>query len=119
MDYRYPHFRSEVMKEDTSFVRGPRPGEPFPEFDLPTTDGGRIRNSDFMGRRPMLLTFASLTCPMTADSSSVLRPLYDQFHDRVGFVSLYVREAHPGENYPQPDTIEENFGTPVTTSGVI
>ncbi len=33
-----------------------------------------------------------------------LRRLHAEFGDRVDFVTLYVREAHPGERYPQPGT---------------
>lgn len=109
MEYLYPHFQRELMMEDSRFHGGPRPGEPFPDFDLPTTDGGRIRGSDFVGRQPLLLSFSSVTCPMTADASSVLKPLYQEFGDRVTFVSLYVREAHPGENYPQPRSMQEKL----------
>src|SRR6056297_792346 len=109
MEYRYAHFQSELMQEDTSFLRGPRPGESFPDFDLPTTDGDRVSKQDLVGQRPLLVTFSSITCPMTADASSVLRPLYDEFHDQVSFLSLYVREAHPGENFPQPDSMEEKM----------
>ena len=35
-----------------------------------------------------------------------LKRLYAQCGDDVDFVMLNVREAHPGENYPQPDTME-------------
>lgn len=109
MQYRDAHFQSELMQEDTSFVRGPRPGQFFPEFDLPTTDGSRVSKQDLVGQQPLLVTFSSITCPMTADASSVLRPLYDEFRDQVSFLSLYVREAHPGEHYPQPDSLEEKL----------
>jgi peroxiredoxin len=64
MEYRYPHFKRRLMIEDTAFGSyrgGPSPGEPVPDFDLPTTDGGRVRKSDFVGRRPLLLTFGSIT----------------------------------------------------------
>lgn len=60
MEYRYPHFRRELLMEDMGFSRGPRPGEPFPDFDLPTTDGGRVRSSEYRGQ-PLLVTFASVT----------------------------------------------------------
>ncbi|MDP9373633.1 MAG: hypothetical protein M3Q65_14510 [Chloroflexota bacterium] len=107
--YRYPHFRRKILLEDMAFRGGPAPGRPMPDFDLPTTDGGRIRKGDFVGRRPLLLTLASITCPMALSDVPELKRLHVRFGDRVEFVTLYVREAHPGERYPQPDTIERKL----------
>lgn len=105
--YRYPHFRRQILREDMAFRGGPSPGEPMPDFDLPTTNGGRVRKHDFVGRRPLLLTCTSITCPMAATMGSGLRRLHAEFGDRVDFITLYVREAHPGERYPQPDTLAQ------------
>lgn len=60
MEYRYAHFQRELLMEDMGFAAGPSPGHAFPDFDLPTTDGGRARLADFRGR-PLLVTFASVT----------------------------------------------------------
>jgi hypothetical protein len=60
-DYRYPHFRRQLLLEDRAFTGGVRPGDALPDFDLPTTDGGRVRKADFVGERPLLLTFGSVT----------------------------------------------------------
>jgi hypothetical protein len=108
-DYRYRHFKRGLLREDMAFARGPRPGDPMPDFDLPTADGGRIRKQDFVGREPLLMTFASVTCPMTRTAGPALRKLYEEFGDRVAFVSLYVREAHPGERFPQPDELDRKM----------
>jgi hypothetical protein len=43
---------------------------------------------------------------MTASAGPALKDLYREFGDRVAFLTIYVREAHPGERYPQPDTSE-------------
>ncbi len=43
---------------------------------------------------------------MTASAGPALKQLYGEFGDRVTFLTLYVREAHPGEHYPQPATFE-------------
>ncbi len=59
--YRYPHFKLHLLMEDLSFGSGPRPSEPMPDFDLPTVDGGWVSRADFIGRRPLCLTFASIT----------------------------------------------------------
>jgi hypothetical protein len=109
MQYRYPHFKREILIEDLSFHGGPYPGQQLPDFDLPTTDGNRIRKRDFVGQRPLLFTLASITCPMAMSAIPALKRLHTDFGDRVAFVTLYVREAHPGERFPQPETFEEKF----------
>lgn len=109
MDYRYPHFTREILREDMAFRGGPHLGLPLPDFDLPTADGDRVRKRDFAGRRPLLLTCTSITCPMAATMSPGLRRLHAEFGDQVAFVALYVREAHPGERYPQPATLGQKL----------
>lgn len=109
MDYRYPHFTREILVRDMAFRGGPEPGEPMPDFDLPTINDGRLQKHDFVGRRPLFLTCTSITCPMAATMSSGLRRLHAEFGDRVDFVTLYVREAHPGERYPQPETLAQKL----------
>src|SRR6266511_1960538 len=109
MEYRYRHFKRELLFEDMAWRGGIAVGEQMPDFDLPTTDGGRIRKTDFVGVKPLLLSFGSVTCPMTIDANPKLKHLHDQFGDRVAFVSLYVREAHPGDRYPQPHTMHQKL----------
>lgn len=46
---------------------------------------------------------------MTAGAGPALKKLWSEFGDRVAFVTLYVREAHPGENYPQPQSFEQKL----------
>lgn len=39
-----------------------------------------------------------------------MEELYQQYKDKgVTHLFVYVREAHPGENYPQPDTVEQKL----------
>ncbi|MDP9365616.1 MAG: redoxin domain-containing protein [Chloroflexota bacterium] len=109
MDYRYPHFTRGILRDDMAFRGGPRPGEPMPDFDLPTVGGGRLRRRDFAGRRPLLLTCTSITCPMAATMGPGLRRLHAEFGDQVAFAALYVREAHPGGRYPQPATVDRKL----------
>jgi hypothetical protein len=105
MDYRFEHFRRDLLTEDLAFRGGPEPGERVPDFELPTTAGDTIRRADLEGR-PTLITFASITDPMTASAGPILKRLYDQYGGLVSFVTVYVREGHPGENYPQADTMD-------------
>lgn len=60
MEYRYPHFKRELLREDSSFVGGAAPGQPLPDFDLPTTAGGRLRKQALLAK-PLLLIFGSYT----------------------------------------------------------
>jgi hypothetical protein len=59
--YRYDHFKREVLWGDLSFRSGPAPGQPFPDFDLETTDNGRVRKADLVGKKPVLMTLGSVT----------------------------------------------------------
>lgn len=102
MEYRFSHFNREVLTEDLDFHGGPKVGEPMPDFELCTSDDLYVRKSDYLGRRPLLVTFASITCPMTASAGPVLKGLFEEYGDRVDFLTVYVREAHPGDRYPQP-----------------
>jgi hypothetical protein len=104
--YRYRRFRRHNLVDDLAFAAGKDPGWTAPDFDLPTLAGGRLRKEDFMGRRPVLFTFASITDPMAASAAPVLKRLHRQFGEAVAFVTVYVREAHPGDRIPQPDTME-------------
>lgn len=46
---------------------------------------------------------------MTKSAREALHRLHAAYGDRIRFVTLYVREAHPGDNYPQPDTFERKL----------
>lgn len=46
---------------------------------------------------------------MTASAGPVLKRLHGEFGDKVSFLTLYVREAHPGEHYPQPEQFERKL----------
>ncbi len=47
--YRYPHFSRELLMEHMSFHEFPAPGDELADFDLPITDGGRMRRGDHLG----------------------------------------------------------------------
>lgn len=46
---------------------------------------------------------------MTRGARPGLINLYKDFGHRVQFVSVYIREAHPGENYPHHTTAEQKM----------
>ena len=104
--YRFDHLTLPIVMKDMRFVStDPAPGNHAPAFDLPTITGGRFR-SDELGGRPALLIFGSSTCPVTDNAAPGLNELHRRFGDRVRFVMVNVREAHPGEAFPQPKTMD-------------
>lgn len=61
MTYRYRRFTpGVVLGELRALGTALAPGEPLPQFSLPTIDGGRFDTAEHAGR-PMLIAFASFT----------------------------------------------------------
>jgi hypothetical protein len=81
-----------------------------PTFDLPTTDGRGLSSEEFaVDGRPVLLVLGSLTCPITQGAGAGIRDLHNRYGDRVRFVFVSVREAHPGATVGQPGTMDEKL----------
>lgn len=109
-EYRYKHFTTSLLFRDLRFAKNAAgPGDPFPAFELVTTTGDRLVNNDIFGDQPVLFIFGSMTCPMTASAAPSVQDLHDEFGERVKFIMLYVREAHPGENFTQSETMEDKL----------
>jgi thiol-disulfide isomerase/thioredoxin len=85
----------------------PGPGDRIPDFDLPALDGGRFRSTDLTETGPALLVFGSYTCPVTESAAPGLNQLHARFGGQVRFVMVNAREAHPGENIPQPQSTDQ------------
>ena len=108
--YRYMRFTTSLLFRDLRFRKGAAgPGDSLPAFELVTTDGDDLVNQDLSENKPLLLIFGSMTCPMTASAMPFLLKLHTEFGDRVDFIMLNVREAHPGEHFRQPGTMEEKL----------
>ena len=106
-DYRYKKFTTKLLLRDMRFHKSaPKAGEPFLKLKPETTDGNTILKQDFLGHKPLLLIFGSLTCPMIASAMPIIKRLQGKFGDKVEFVLLNVREAHPSEHMPQPETVQ-------------
>lgn len=108
--YNYPHFTRDMLAKDMTKPGGPAPGERAPDFELRSLEGDRFRLSDFRGQRNVVLTFGSLTCPMTAGSIGGMNDLYREYQgEDVQFLFVYVREAHPGEDAPAHESLEDKI----------
>lgn len=106
-EYRYEHFTTKLLSQDLRFHSGSLgPGDALARHELITADGGAITVGGQQGR-PMLLMTGSTTCPMTASAMPSLQHLHKEFGGSVDFVMVYVREAHPGENFTQSRSLQE------------
>lgn len=105
--YRFEHLALSLVMADLRFTaQDLRPGDRVPAFDLPLVGGGRFRHPEPAAIGPTLLVFGSATCPATDQAIPGLRDLHGRFGDKVRFVLVNVREAHPGGNFPQPRSAE-------------
>lgn len=96
-----------------------------PDFTLPVLGTDRpnsansITLSQLTQQKPVVLVFGNFTCgPFRSQAGNVLK-LTKRYGDRVSFVMVYVREAHPRDGWwmesnqrvridiPQPTTIAE------------
>ena len=106
--YRFDHLALRSVLADMLYSRDdPGPGDRVPDFDLPLLGGGSFRSTDLAEAGPTLLIFGSYTCPVTDSAAPGLRDLHARFGDRVRFVMVDIREAHPGKAVPQPKTLDE------------
>jgi len=107
--YNYEHFTRDLLKEFKK-TGGPGPGEVAPDFTLRTLDGDKLSLSDFEEHKNVLLIFGSSTSPTTHATIRGLNELYEKYRgDEVEFLFVYVREAHPGEDIPAHESMEEKF----------
>lgn len=83
----------------------PAPGEPAPRFVLPDLDGGEVALASLMGVRPLVLVLGSESCPVFRHRRHWLRALERRYRERVNFLAVYTREAHPVVS-PSPYTGE-------------
>ena len=106
-DFNFRHFRMRHMVAEL-LRPGLLPGSQAPDFELSSTDGERMRLSHLRGR-PVLLHFVSYTCPVTRGGVHTMRELHRLYGERVRFVEVLVRQAHPGERHGAYGSYEEKL----------
>ena len=90
--YNYEFFDPSFY--DFASFPGPKAGEQFEDMTLLDTAGKPVPLSSLLDR-PLVLETGSITCPMYARCVAPMTALVHEFPD-VRFVTVYVREAHPG-----------------------
>lgn len=100
--YNYEHFHGRMLRKGMLFARrsqGARAGDLAPDFELHDLSGRHWRLRELRGK-PVVLIFGSGTCPFTAGAMPALEGLFNEFPSPAKWLSIYVREAHPGEGMP-------------------
>lgn len=107
-DYRFEHLNRGLLLGDMRFSRTSlAPGDRLPDATLFNLDGQEVSLRSLAPGRPIALVTGSTTCPATASAMPDLKGLEERYGDRVQFVLLQVREAHPGAEVDQPNTLED------------
>ncbi len=106
-DYNFRHFRMRHMLAEL-LRTGLTPGSEAPDFALMSTADTRLRLSNLRGK-PVLLHFISYTCPVTRGAATTMTELHRLYGDRVQFVEVLIRQAHPGERHSPYQSDEQKF----------
>lgn len=103
MTYNYDTFKASFYNfaED----KGLPIGSTLPDFALTDMVGNPVQVLDYRGMILVLET-GSYTCPQYVGRIQPMNQLAQQFPD-FEFVTLYVREAHPGNKLPEHHTMQE------------
>lgn len=92
-----------------------QPGQPAPRFELKDLDGRTVSLEQLLGK-PVVIEFGSYTCPVFRSRVDAIRALQKEFGDRVNWVMIYTREAHPSDGWVQRRNQMEGIDIPQHTS---
>jgi thiol-disulfide isomerase/thioredoxin len=83
--------RSEIG----SPFEGPHVGDKAPDFTLKTQDGSETVTLSKLHGKPVVLVFGNITCGPFRVRYPNLDHMQRRYGDKVKFLAVYVREAHP------------------------
>lgn len=97
------------VPQSATRLPGPTVGEAAPDFKLPALgSAGSIELQELRKTKPVLIVFGSYTCPKLRSSAPALEELHRRYGAKIGFVFIYIREAHAGGTWQS--TINERDG---------
>lgn len=64
--------------------------------------------SDLCKTKPVVLFFGSYSCSCTQEAAHPVRKLSEKYGDRLLFLLVYIREAHPGNGFSTKKIREEH-----------
>ncbi len=105
--YNYDHFgfSSYVQGHDRSVV----PGGKALDALLYDMEGNSVQLSSLWKQRPIVVEFGSITCPVFVGKVTTMNSLAQKYAGEIDFYVLYIREVHPGQNYPAHTSLTEKL----------
>tara|TARA_R110000850_G_scaffold219673_1_gene345112 strand:- start:338 stop:1057 length:720 start_codon:yes stop_codon:yes gene_type:complete len=103
--YNYDEFSSNTYNLDNFY--GPEVAKKAQNFSLTNLNNEKVNLLDFTGEF-LVLELGSITCPLFQGRREGMEALVKEFPN-VSFSVLYVREAHPGSNFPSHNSIDEKI----------
>jgi hypothetical protein len=87
-----------------------RVGDPAPDAPLVALDGNTTSHiRDRIGARPLVLIFGSYTWPPFRRQIGDLVRIYDDYKDRADFLAVYIREAHPEDEWQMKENDDQGI----------
>ncbi|MDF1588185.1 MAG: hypothetical protein P1P93_03390 [Gammaproteobacteria bacterium] len=109
-EYRFEHFDLKIMLSDMRFSKAAMISTQIDmQRDVQLLDGQRLSLNALSQGKPLILVTASITCPMTISSLADLTALVDATEDAFSVAFVYVREAHPGDHFPQAQDMDTKY----------
>jgi tetratricopeptide (TPR) repeat protein len=94
----------------------PRDAE-APDFSLASPSGDAPTHlASYRGKQPVVLIFASYTCPKFRSQVDALNQLATRYQNRVAFLLVYIREAHGDSNWQSTINQREGVSQPDASS---
>lgn len=79
-------------------TKGPVVSEKAPAFELEDIHGNAVSLDSLLGK-PVVIEFGSYTCPVFRRKVEAIESLRQEFGDRVNWVLIFTREAHPTDGW--------------------
>jgi len=88
-------------------------GEAAPDFDLRALDPQQTGQlSRFARKKPVVLVFATYSCPAFRAQSNAIKGLANMYKNQVEFLLIYIREAHPIDGLQMEQNVREGILLP-------
>jgi peroxiredoxin len=84
-------------------------GDRAPDVQLVALDGQTTFHlRDRIGGKPLVLIFGSFTCPPFRRNTGDIGKLYEDYRDHARFLQVYIREAHPQDEWQMASNRRDN-----------